>query len=1121
MITTTLSCLLLLNPQQDPQVDPAHPVVARAQMLPDDALAVLSVPALSHQANELAQTGAQQLFGPLESLLEHDELLAHLESFGLSPVDLQAVLHDGFSVAVTGFESPDSVQWLLVSGTGGRGNAIRRAMSTAVESLESRGNTFSTTSIQDAEVWTVTSPDNSSAAYSVTDDLVVIADSLQTIEEALNRAARGKKSLADAPGFQRFATQCAAAEATPLFTLFVQPQPLLSNLLSQVPPMYAGLVEEGLGRLELSRLSEFGFSLYAKDGELHDLGWLGYPAPRAGLLASFLGDSSVHPDQLRIVTPDAISASLFSVDLAAIYSEALELGRLFNPAVPQMVQATLSELRSSADVDVEQDILNVLGTRAVFQEWSSLDSANRSFAFTLEVLDPAVVNSALEDLAEGLSLHTSKVGQKTALVFDGIPTPGASMHVFVHGDQLLAVNSAVSAQRMVDALDLGTGNKKVQAALSELAHTPHSFSWSDCARLGSQWLRSLSIEVGDRAIAEELAEVVTKTGGTQVSEVHVSDEGILSQSRSPFGNLYLTLTAAYFFRSTFGDVFVDSLATPQQAPEIAHLQDILAAERDFRAVGHNDADEDGSGEFGTLDALVESSLLSERQFTSPAPGSFHRIGDYFYQVALPGDVDSRETGVLAFAWPADQQTGTVYAGTPDGQVYSNPIIALTEGLRECDPRDFYAGGEFGSAVLPGWERIDITEQPVVDTQPDENPEMTPAEEEQYRLILSAERRAEFQPELVELLESHHPVVAARAAFTLGKLKSKEGVPELCAMVKEYDDADVKRHAMSALTKIRDRRSINTSIEALAAGDPVVRQLAAQNLGFLQAEKAKDGLLDMLSVATAQDAPDRIAGLIALADIGDPDCLVQAAASVMRPGIEEEKAMVYLFQTLSSKLDAKSEAQTLAAVLANDSKQLRRYAIQRLGIIKQPGSERALMGRLAHETDLAKTIEVSLDAIRQDNEPNRKEGLIPLAKEKSLEYWGKAKIYWGKTQNWWKSLDETEQYYVAGGGATFLILLVVMRALRRRRRQRREQDAMVAMVAPSDEYSEGQDFEGGYDEGYDAEYDDEYSEEHADEEPAEGEYVEEANSLQFGDDNLEGQKQEEEFEGASIFDDFKD
>ena len=591
---------------------------------------------------------------------------------------------------------------------------------------------------------------------------------------------------------------------------------------------------------------------------------------------------------------------------------------------------------------------------------------------------------------------------------------------------------------------------------------------------------------------------------------------------------------------TFGLSSVDLQATPERAEEIANLRDILAAERDYRAVAHNDEDGDGEGEFGTLDELIETSLLSERKFTAPTPGSFYRIGDYFYQTSLPIDVDDRESGVLVFAWPTDEQTGTVYAGTADGTLYRNPIIALTTGLQTCDSRDFYDGGDYSAAVLPSWERIDSTDQPVAQAPRIETPDLTPAEEEQYRLILSAERRAEFRPELVKFLASDHPAIAARAAFTLGRLKSEEGVPELCAMVKEYDNVDAKRQAMSALIKIRDRRSINTSIEALADPDPIVRQLAAQNLGFLQAAKSKDALLDMLSVATDEDAPDRIAGLIALADIGDPECLVQAATSVRRTGGEEEKAMVYLFQTLSSKLGPKAEAQTLSAVLADDSKQLRRYAIQRLGIIKQPGSERALMGRLAHETDLQKTIEVSLDAIREDNEPNRKEGLLPMVKEKSLEYWGHGKVYWGKTQDWWKSLDETEQYYVAGGGATFLILLVVLRSVHRRRRHRLEQDAMVAMVGPSDEYSEEHDYDesyddghddshddghddshddghddshdDGYDDGYDAEYEGDY-----DEEQAEGEHFDESGSHE-GD---EAGQEENEFEGADIFKNFKD
>jgi hypothetical protein len=159
---------------------------------------------------------------------------------------------------------------------------------------------------------------------------------------------------------------------------------------------------------------------------------------------------------------------------------------------------------------------------------------------------------------------------------------------------------------------------------------------------------------------------------------------------------------------------------PVADPEVAKLNlksGIFPAAVQFQAGGYIDSDNDGRGEFGLLAELGgESPVGKDKRVTLIDEELARGYKDgWQYQIHLPmGDhealsylsedtgrqpsemSDRQESQFVAYAWPADGETGTMLAITQDGTVYEAPWSGEY-------PEWFALYGEANWSSTPIWE----------------------------------------------------------------------------------------------------------------------------------------------------------------------------------------------------------------------------------------------------------------------------------------------------------------------------------------------------------------------------------------------------------------------------------
>jgi HEAT repeat protein len=356
------------------------------------------------------------------------------------------------------------------------------------------------------------------------------------------------------------------------------------------------------------------------------------------------------------------------------------------------------------------------------------------------------------------------------------------------------------------------------------------------------------------------------------------------------------------------------------------------------------------------------------------------------------------------------------------------------------------------------EPVEQPETPVAEPPPASQDDGTaPPDPAEVEALAAAERAgARVDPStLVPLVHSANAAIATRATWLLGSLKNPATFDQLASVAGGSPHADARFQAIAALLRGGEPRALTLAIAALDDSDRRVRTAGAQLLGRLRNQASATSLLALLDRGkelTEDGAPatDLQAALLALNDMGARPSLLPAAMALneVDASAGAGEALTFFFQTHSPELGTKEELTLLLAVLDHREPLLRRYAIERIGELKDPMATSALEQRLPRESaELKPLLEVSLAAVRRDRDtPPGDEIERAKANLKALAT---------SLQQRWNALDDQQRMIAAGAGAGGLLLVFCVFALWRRARRRAKAAAAAAataaMVAPSDEY----------------------------------------------------------------------
>lgn len=301
--------------------------------------------------------------------------------------------------------------------------------------------------------------------------------------------------------------------------------------------------------------------------------------------------------------------------------------------------------------------------------------------------------------------------------------------------------------------------------------------------------------------------------------------------------------------------------------------------------------------------------------------------------------------------------------------------------------------------------------------------------------------------VAHLVRHEDATIAARAAWLLGEWKSVGGVDALAETLTKSGNADLRLQCAAALDRIQNSIATEALTRGLHDGDIAVRAFAVQALARRKPNDASRQLIALIdrhgSAEPKASHKDVTAALIALADLGDTSAMLPAAAAVRFASDESGPALAFLFQELSPKLPPEVEATTLVAALDHCEPLLRRYAIQRLGELRDPTTARALEGRLATEDPaLQPLIRVSLAQARRDKVENGAD-LALRAKSNALAIGRMVERRWNSLETGTRLSTAATMCVVSFG---VLMILVA------RRRARRAEAATAAAAASASHVS---------------------------------------------------------------------
>ncbi len=1111
-------------PVEDPQTTPAPesfesvPVVSTparlAAMLSPDALAVAVLePCDADALMQFESTGlaAALTDAPWLAVLSRLGRGWWSETLAQYPIDEEQLRHALSSGAVAswnGFQNDGRMSWCVLIDLGGTARAIREALPERMATLgRSAAMRVHPSAHGEGMVWRISKPalDSRDSGFTVhcgmKGSVLCIAANDVLLDSTLTRIEKPvSPSLQDTPEWEEFMADSATAETPARLMLWCHPLRSLYALTHRedeaTRAMARRLVETG----DLNKVPWVGFTASMTDGKIQERLRVRHTDPSTGVFDALFGRKGDHSPSLAALVHD--ETALFGVarlNAQGLWRQAMRILDAVEPELGIRVDKRLDQLSTSADVEAKQHLFGNLGnTWSFVAQGAPKESGEnaltpapfgmREFTWSVDLHDAMRFTQTVDAIRSMMPFPvqgTGKSGQRTWVARSTDVESGLEQHLSVATGRLVGATSEDGLNRARGSLEAAAARPRTEQFLQSLPADATAAVLEHVARVIPDRIRAIARAL-NKEVPEKLTQVpeaLVETLGEARRIVRRDVNGFSIESTAPAGDLlhHLAIIAGTHVATPRLQVpdLVRTMQSVQGAQEAAvlarTLKTLAAAEARTYAA---------SGNYTDLKGLFASGEASDTGFTPVARSRAYQTqiaeGTLFEAVYTSME-DAQAPVCVVFAWPSDEGTGAVWACQAGGQPMVNDLLAETKGLLRVDKRDLFVGGypnQTRDNFVAGWRPLDeiapaqaLAEAETEAAAPSAAESAAAASDRDLLARLAkTDPSAQIGEELVDLLRAQAEDVAVGAAQLLAKRRATEAVPALCETVATGTNIAVRRAAMASLCELRDRRSTKTSIDMLSSDDAKLRMLAATNLGTTRASEARAPLLHMLerNLDPEDSADDFVAAVMALSDIGPEDRLLDIAVAADTDQGNVGQALAFLFQTHSPKLDPTVEAACLMAVLEHEALLLRRYAVQRLGELKQPNALKALEHGLidARNTSIKPLIEVAIAAIRGPG--NSGDGsFLATARTKLLA----AK---DNLVRRYEAMSDSQRQILLYAGAGFIVGLLLLITTWMRRRRRLHRNAVVELVAPSSDWQDAHpeyadEAHDGYDEH--AEYDD--------------------------------------------------
>ena len=516
--------------------------------------------------------------------------------------------------------------------------------------------------------------------YGAVDGFFILAVGMNTVEQILNPPAGGTLAQSESLTVPR---QRLGANGQPPATSFYLNVAGALERARMLVPMFVrdeqkqAQIWQLVSALGLDTVKSVCWEMYYRQQGCFNGIFVHTTGAPTGLFAVGSGTKLTDGD-LALIPKDAYWASVFSLDLGKIYSNALQVFKEVDPENHQDAMDLIAETEEKLGLRLGEDLLNLMGEKFVLYDAPQNGGVWFTGAtFVLESSDPEKLQAGIGKIVQAIATEVNKddpyrrhdphMGLSTCTYRDhqiefvnvtGVPMPFApawtthDKHVIValYPQMVMAAVDRMSGDHSEDSLLANDDFKKGRQVLGGIGST---MTYLDTGR-GLRQLYGLALPFAQMGAAMaqgegmdiNIASFPTQRALTQHMFGHVAttqhlDDGVLYASYGPLplgvGSIGETAGAG------------TALATSIMLPSLARARQLAkrqVSQANLKAIGMACkiyANDQADGQFPpSIDLIIETGYLTKEQLTAPVddPGamSYVYVPGYYDSMVRPMDV---------------------------------------------------------------------------------------------------------------------------------------------------------------------------------------------------------------------------------------------------------------------------------------------------------------------------------------------------------------------------------------------------------------------------------------------------------------------------------------------------